>query len=859
MKRISALLLAALFCISGCGSISGEMQIPPTVDSTSAAKTEATDAPTESAAAASTPAATTKTTSVTTALPDIAEPAEEPMSQWDSYVYFRQADLKTETTKTKQRVADLFFEIIDGEILPFSPIEEHKWIYIMSDDTEFYSIEKCRTNAGWCYSFCNMLFPINEEFDKYIEEQGTGYVKLYSNAFDKSAHTVLPCEGGDGLIGFSRELNYTPVTSMDFCRAAFNTVEKWALDNGIRGWEFRELFSLEESSCPYMAEINGRLYFAVYIRRWVLCSIKDNVCTVKYCSENGRTQDYKWIGSCGSECFYDLMSDAELMSALEAQAPVFSSEELSELYEEEGSVCNCQGVVPLPEDKVYNVYVITGSRNESHIRIYNGTNWRGRLSYTDSDFKNTEFPMYFDDYNGDGMPEFALKHRTERGGTYYKIYSMEYCHSENFRYWNDTVFVPQTALNAPRLQMCGVGLVVSAISPEDTVLGGYDFDKKQHFDVPVSDFNMYSQRYYLPGAMRAYPCGTKEIIFNLWNNTDSPAFVGGEYTVQRLDNGEWVDEDISGQLEQRRISCGHWTEYAVDISRIVPPNGRITEYRLKLTSGENTIYGGFYLGEENERAFEISEGTQRLAKNGTQMSFTVTNTGSETLVIDTAKLYKDDKFCQEIGLHNSERVIGSGESAEIFLVAAENCDFGESRYTIELVSGDVTESFTLEPSGEPAKSFAEQFPMQITECDGNYIVTVKNLNQDKKTLTNFFAITASVFSDRKSKQCYAVEFNGSIYLGDDPYYVWLDGIDFDYGESISVKVITDINSLSDEDCSRLYRRSIGSWEEIPDSRQLLSESDYYAKPKSGDVLVLDMSWIDENDQFHTAQQMAVIE
>ena len=834
MKKKLSLILALTMLLSGCNTEYKQTETKTSTTTTATAISIAVSTVEKNTALTTTTVTTAKTTVESVNTEDLSADTV-PLSEWDSKVWFS-GGIKTNFEKTEQEIVDLFFQIINGEILPCYPDDDKTiWGFEITDGTESYTLTKKRTNAGWCYSYQNMQFPVNEKLEEYVKNR----VKGLNHEFELYFQNVVSFDGDySPLVGYSYKLKNPPQNNFDYCNAALVTIKDWWLKNNGNVDNFSDYFNYDDFKCYYKREINGTLYIGAYIKSYVLFTVEGDICTIKSCSDKA---DFQWMGGFGgSDCFYDYLNDEEYMAKL--------YEEMDELeYGYGKAFFHSSDIIPVSKDSAYRIGVYTNDIDDRGIAISNGQSTVYKLAYTNTELGRLEFPMYFDDYNGDGVPEFALNHMSAADGSYYNIYPLTYGRDDN-DYWGKHVFVKNAHQKSMRLQLYGIGRIVAGLSmDEPDTIGTFDIDGNDFYFTEVPQFNMYSQRYYLPNQKKAYPYGTDEIIFYLWNNTNETVTLGGEYVIERLTDGEWIEEGVSGTLDECEITPAMWAEYTVDVTGISPSNGGINEYRLKLTNGENIIYGGFYMGESKCADFSISEGSKKLMKSCTEISFKIKNESNETLFVDSAKLYKDGVPSHEIMLSNNDRVIDAGAETELTLTAAENEVFGGHSYTLELISENNVQRFTYKKSDTSLKSLDEQFPVTITEKDGIYTAVITNLNENERDFIGFSVYEARVYSETEQKPCYGIKLcqqNILTFYND----CAVTAIPLAYGESTEVELITNVDMLTDEECWWLCFHFVDTDDEITDARDVLREIDFFAKPEKGDKVTLYFSYYDGNDE-----------
>ena len=330
-----------------------------------------------------------------------------------------------------------------------------------------------------------------------------------------------------------------------------------------------------------------------------------------------------------------------------------------------------------------------------------------------------KFSLVFDDYNGDGSADYAIKQSAEdetSDGAKYEVRCMS----------ND--LTPR----AERFDFFMAGRHEESIRLQHTDSGRYVYwskgnDGKIVSNVPVDDYRMYSERYYLPEAYRWYD-DEKSIYCFFWNNTAKDVKVGGKYHIEYNKNGEWVSVSNDKTLANTTAKAYRDTELKFDISDIKRNYG---EYRIVMKVAGKTIYGGFYIGVRGE-SISVSANQKVIPAGIGYIEFTVKNNGTEPVRLSSAYVTSGSKKISEAPVDNS-LILAGGEKS---LTAELDRSLKPGKYTIKVPCGKKTASFsfTVKKVGDDALTF---FGGKCTAkiSGGKLTVSVKNNKYTKETFT----------------------------------------------------------------------------------------------------------------------------
>ncbi|MBP5604708.1 MAG: hypothetical protein J6X60_04090, partial [Ruminiclostridium sp.] len=329
-----------------------------------------------------------------------------------------------------------------------------------------------------------------------------------------------------------------------------------------------------------------------------------------------------------------------------------------------------------------------------------------------------KFSLVFDDYNGDGCADYALKQSAGKetaDGAAYEVRCMS----------ND--LTPR----ADRFSFFMAGRHEESIRLQHTDNGGYVYwskgtDGKLYPNVTVDDYRMYSERYYLPAQYRIYD-DEKTIYCFFWNNTEKDVKVGGKYHIEYNKNGEWVSVTANKTLSSKTAKAYYDTELKFDISDVKKNAG---EYRVVMKVNGKTVYGGFYIGSRNA-SLSVSSAEKTIPQGKGTVSFTVKNTGTEPIRLTNAYISDGSKKIADIALNDS--LLLAGDSKRI--IADIDRTLAAGKYSIKIPVGKKNASigFTVKKIKDSALTYFGG-KCTVTDTDGKLTLTVKNNKYIKDTI-----------------------------------------------------------------------------------------------------------------------------
>lgn len=280
------------------------------------------------------------------------------------------------------------------------------------------------------------------------------------------------------------------------------------------------------------------------------------------------------------------------------------------------------------------------------------------------------FELIWDDYNGDGNPEYAIKQDAEdedENGARYEVRCMS--NDMTPRSSRFDFYMAGRHEECIHLQITNTGVVIWKL--EDGVMTP---------NRSIDDLRMYSRRYYLPGNMRGYT-DEQEIQCFFWNNTDKEVTTGSTYHVERLEGKEWVKVSEERKIESVKCPAYRDVTLTFDVSGIPRASG---EYRIALR-GDEVIYGGFYIRGDRVSAQILQD----------EMTVTIVNDGTASLRIYDLCWVKDGEVVGPIESDGEKGfgVIPAGSRKTIFLSPLSNFD---GKYSIRADVGTILESEPVE-------------------------------------------------------------------------------------------------------------------------------------------------------------------
>lgn len=279
------------------------------------------------------------------------------------------------------------------------------------------------------------------------------------------------------------------------------------------------------------------------------------------------------------------------------------------------------------------------------------------------------FDLVFDDYNSDGNPDYTIKYDEDEHGSYYMVECI--ANDGSPRAGGGEIYIAGRFEDSIRLQNTEKGYVTWSADEDGAAVPSKELDS----------YRMYSQRYYLPRGFREYSPDDSSVICYFWNNTGSSVSVGGKFTVERRNGDLW--ENI-GSGTASAAKCAPYREAAISFDLTGTDCGKGGEYRISLDVNGKKVYGGLYIGGDDETTLKASENDSMLLAGVTSLSFTVENAGGGYARISDAELLKDGEPFTEAVI--SRIPLLSPERSRSIDVSDEN-GFPAGTYTLKIVCG----------------------------------------------------------------------------------------------------------------------------------------------------------------------------
>ncbi len=381
-----------------------------------------------------------------------------------------------------------------------------------------------------------------------------------------------------------------------------------------------------------------------------------------------------------------------------------------------------------------------------------------------------KFSLVFDDYNGDGSADYALKQSAGKENADGATYEVR-CMSNDLtpRAERFSFFMAGRHEESIRLQH---------IDSSRYVYWSKGTDGKLYANVTVDDYRMYSERYYLPAQYRIYD-DEKSIYCFFWNNTDKDVKVGGTYHIEYNKNGEWVSVTKDKKLSSKTAKAYCDTELKFDISDVKRNAG---EYRVAIKINGKTVYGGFYIGNRNA-SLSVTAGEKTIPQGKGTVSLTLMNIGTEPVRLLNGYITDGSKKIADFTIDNS--LLLSGDKK--LIVADIDRTLPAGKYSIKIPIGKktVTFSFTIKKIKDTAITYFGG-KGAVSDSDGKLTLTVKNNKYIKDSIVLYSTDigTPEVFIKNSWKKT-SLQYQGKtrIELYDKP-------ITIDYGKTASI-IFTD--------------------------------------------------------------------
>ena len=202
-----------------------------------------------------------------------------------------------------------------------------------------------------------------------------------------------------------------------------------------------------------------------------------------------------------------------------------------------------------------------------------------------------DFKLTFDDYNGDGNPDYCMKYMSDANGTHYVLNNI----SDDGRVLNLSgrayeggIYVAGCFDVSPRLQKY-----------TNTPFIGWKLENNTY--IPVDEagntvelppLNMYSERFYMPDGLSFYLKNENTVHCFLWNNTPTEVTTDAAYGITKYDPAAHRWETVGGgTTDPVVIQPRCCADIAYDISCVTGDTA--TNYRIVQNCGDLTAFGDF--------------------------------------------------------------------------------------------------------------------------------------------------------------------------------------------------------------------------------------------------------------------------
>ena len=355
-------------------------------------------------------------------------------------------------------------------------------------------------------------------------------------------------------------------------------------------------------------------------------------------------------------------------------------------------ICPRDGITWKQGGKSYGVY-------DNYFSDTKTDTYSSPIDYKDGSGACTEqydksFDLIWDDYNGDGNPEYAIKQDAQdedKKGARYEVRCMS--NDMTPRSTRFDFYMAGRHEECIHLQMTEWGTVIWSLE-----------NGKMTPNQSIDKYRMYSRRYYLPGNLHGYT-DEKKIKCFFWNNTAKKVSTGNRYHIEYFNGDKWVK--VSKNKKIKNVKCPAYRDVTLtfDISGITRTPG---EYRIVLGKGKRKVYGGFYIrGDRVSARIQQDEG-----------SITIINDGTASLRLNELCWIKDGKPAGNIDLPDIENsnVIAAGKTKVISPTPPANFD---GKYSIRADVGIILETKPIEY--KYIRYFGDA---EVSERDGNLVLTV---------------------------------------------------------------------------------------------------------------------------------------
>ncbi len=401
------------------------------------------------------------------------------------------------------------------------------------------------------------------------------------------------------------------------------------------------------------------------------------------------------------------------------------------------------------------------------------------------------FPLVFDDYNHDGNPDYCIRISSDEYGSTYDVRCMDV----NGTPWEDNteIYVSGAFEESIRLQVYHGSSVLKPVRDgegniyyqEQRLFG--DKSNATHPEVTEEkqkDYRMYSQRFYLPEALRNYTSQDEEVICYFWNNTEEPVTLEKAYEIQRKVGDAWEGVG-TGDMEAVTVECGSHAELCFDIRGI--DTEELALYRVKVMAGDVSVYGGFYYGTKTWTQLSIQ--AKEHPDFATALRFTLENTGITTVYPESAALYyQGEKLC-DVDLQLRTGIAG-GDSTTVEVTDKDIADTLQAgEYTLEIeVGGECFSGIVTVVTVSPERRtyFSEKATPSVEEDKIMLTLTNNIWHQEDASILRIGGMEVE-----KEGVWYSTSYVGARYLG----YFGEQAVPF--GETVIVELQKDEETMKE--------------------------------------------------------------
>lgn len=247
-----------------------------------------------------------------------------------------------------------------------------------------------------------------------------------------------------------------------------------------------------------------------------------------------------------------------------------------------------------------------------------------------------EFRLTFDNYDGDGNPDYCVKYDEDADGAYYVLESLQTdgrIFNLSGRAYEGGIYLAGCFDASPRLQRTA-----------DIPYIGWKTENGRYYptgtngnEIELPALNMYSDRLYLPDDMKLYSENEQTVHCFLWNNTDSDVTTDTAYAIEMYEGGQWIPAADGMQGSAVTIAPRSCADIAYDISALKDRTN--TAYRIVQQAGGETAYGSFYSAGRATVTFAVT--LVSLTDGALSGSFAYTDDGLRKTSITSAVIHAD--------------------------------------------------------------------------------------------------------------------------------------------------------------------------------------------------------------------------